>query len=67
MQLRRDKKHYNQQADYAGYDGGVGSDEPEALTGSEGDILDTLIASCLQHNKHQSSDQSRTSQIGHIC
>ena len=39
MQLRRDKKHYNQQADYAGYDGGVGSDEPEALTGSEGDIL----------------------------
>ena len=39
MHMRRDRKHYNQQADYAGFDGGAGQDQPEALSGSKGALF----------------------------
>ena len=44
----RDKKHYSQQADYAGFDGVAGQDQLEALTGSEGELSEIQIAFCLQ-------------------
>ena len=35
--VRRGAKHYSQQADFAGFDGGASRDQPEALHGSEGE------------------------------
>ena len=46
MHMRRDRKHYSQQADYAGFDGDAGQDQPEALSGSKGGFLDARKATC---------------------
>ena len=47
--MRRDRKQYSQQADYAGFDAGAGLDQAEVLTAGEGESLNIRSASCLQH------------------
>ena len=37
--MRRGSKHYSQQADYAGYDGSAGRDQPESAFADEGDSM----------------------------
>lgn len=39
--MRRDRKHYSQQADYAGFDGDAGQEQLEVLGGGEGRLSET--------------------------
>ena len=41
----RGVKHYSQQSDYAGFDGGAGRDQPEAASSSDGGCSDLCTGS----------------------
>ncbi len=43
--MRRDRKQYSQQADYAGFDAGAGLDQADVLT-AEGEILNITPVPC---------------------